>query len=155
MCMTTYVTRCLVADKPITCYKVMRLINYGSAMSASAYKFRSEYRGYIYTLGEEYSLRYSEYFPEANPDGRRMIVEKGFHSYVIPEDAHHESMRNTFGYDLNPMVMVKCEIPKGARYWTGDEGGYAGYCSDCIKVVAWKRWHDKDWTETVPPAGAV
>lgn len=159
MCMITDKTEYLVVpDKPVTCYKAMRPIDYGSAVKASDYKFRSEYMGYIYTLGEDYSLRGSADFPEANLDGLRMRVDEGFHSYARLEDAYcycvYENMSNQ-RLGIKPLVLVECEIPAGARYWVGDEGGYSGYCSDRIRILAWKPWHGKDWVKAVPPAGAV
>lgn len=162
--MITYKRWCFVSDKPVTCYKLMYLINHDGATDASAFKFRSEYMGWIYTLGKEYHIREGENFPEANPDGERMIVERGFHSYVNKEDtyyysAHENSFNsgNPFSPRLaaNPLVIVMCEIPAGARYWVGDEGGILGYCSERIKVVAWKRWYMDEWTRAVPPAGTV
>jgi hypothetical protein len=144
--MITDKAKYLVAEKPIKCYKVMHPIDrYG------VYKFSSEYIGYIYTLGEEYTLNKSEKFPEVNTEdlcGRYMRVNKGFHSYARKEDAWWYSR-------WDHLAVVECEIPAGARYWEGDEGGYPGYCSDRIRVVAWKPWNGNEWIRAVPPAGAV
>lgn len=155
MCMITDKERCTVAEKPVTCYKAMHPIDCNGAMKASEYRFVSEFMVYDYTLGEEYSLEKFEKFPEVNLElgmdlcKRRLRVDKGFHSYAREEDAYNhirqENSSSLLRLGTNPLVLVMCEIPAGASYWEGDEGGRPGYCSDRIKILAWKPGYEKDW----------
>ena len=70
------------------------------------------------------------------PRGCKADVHCGFHSYKRQEDA--EKMAK-IGYWK---VVVKCEIPAGSKYWTGNrtrkDKDYLEYCSDHIKITAYK-----------------
>lgn len=155
MCLTTKSKRCTVANKPIPCYKVVWKKQY------EPQRFKSEYFGFIYDMGKEYSVKPIEDFATEKPEGRRSFsFGVGFHSYGRLKDA----IDNCQEGEPWGQVILRCEIPAGARYWRGNKSrtddNYIEYCSDRIKILAWRswnetKWHKKDCTKAVPPADAV
>lgn len=138
----------MTAEKDIVCYKVMYAM--GPIQSVDMRKYpdynplyaMSLYYSEIYKWGEEYTeaamptestLKVSQYPAH---------VTIGFHSYRRLKDAEsacHSSM-----------IIVKCIIPRGSYYWTGNRGGwgqekYDEYCSDHIELVAWLDPESGEW----------
>jgi hypothetical protein len=80
--------------------------------------------------------------------GEETEVSFGFHSYKRQSDAEEVAIRTGCW-----KVVVKCEIPAGARYWIGNrnlknDSGYAEYCSDAIVTVAYKLpGEDNEWID--------
>lgn len=148
MCLTTRMKKCLVADKPIRCYKIVA--KSGDSFMSPLHKFK-------YKLGKTYKLGASSIFPEKN-NFCCLDVHEGFHSYA------HAKYANEDCYDVNREdvldphsfigeVMLLCEIPVGARYWIGNDHlgygkDYAEYCSDSLKVIGWKIKYEKNWRKS-------
>ena len=130
-----------MAMRPIPCYKIMSVNKDGT--------FASALYGFEYTLGFTYRLDDNDFnsFPERNPSRWILKIEKGFHSYQRENTAKFELLN----YGSGNWAIVKCEIPKGARYWPGDHG--MAFCSDSIKPVKWKKAGEVAWHD-VPPAPA-
>lgn len=155
MCLYTKQPRPAVAEKTINCYKTVRCQKINGIV---AYFF-SEFYGFRYEIGKEYIVKKGKIisFPDDEsylPKKRKKnhVVSYGFHSYARLKDA-----MGAIDYD-NYNVIFKCEIPVGAKYWTGnidlyEEGdcNYKEYCSERIKVVAWRYKKDSKWNYgTVP-----
>lgn len=142
MCLTTYDKRAKVAEKPIECYKVVL-----TSQGADAVCFTSEFFGFQYEIGKEYSLNGE--LPAENGDGddyfRVLYVSEGFHSYARPADADERCLALYAVGIYGAMAVLRCEIPAGAMYWEGYEGGYSGYCSDHIRVTGWKLYDEFLW----------
>lgn len=160
MCLTVTCRKSKVAKKPIICYKLM--FPYGNENEGEGQcvihmdihpnmkpvYFNSTVCRMKYELGAEYT---EGKFTEALPgtwSGGSYDIQYGFHSYSRLKDA--EYMRNRRAY----VVVVKCEIPAGARYWKGNrerwprDGNYFEYCSDKIRVLAWKHPYTGKWSNT-------
>ena len=114
-----------IADKPITCYKVM--IKYQSGLILYSYVY-----GYSYLPGKAYA---EPQFRERTSE----FVRYGFHSYQKQNTARLLSNNSSV------LVIVKCEIPKGARYYmsANTDAGEQEYCSDKIRIIGWKRYNEK------------
>ena len=148
MCLLTEDKSCKVADAPIACYKVV-IKRDGPGFLSDIYCFQ-------YDLGEEpYKLAPLAEFPKNNPkwkDCQLMYIHEGFHSFKRLKDAREycEPDNGAMPDDCGGSeVILKCEIPAGAHYWTGNRnlgtGGYAEFCSDQLRVVAWKMRDDNCW----------
>lgn len=162
MCLNSKDKECKVAKETITCYKVVMkvVLNKTPALMSTIYDFP-------YKIGESYEIKEGEYFPlKGHPFtnfGARGKEKKysttlnhGFHSYKRLKDAKENcdydpccsDWRNFLGE-----VVLKCEIPAGANYWTGNtrwyDDKYAEYCSDQIRVVAWKLRDEKTWRKNL------
>lgn len=147
MCLITESKRCGVAGKPIPCYKVVWKKSY------EPHRFTSEFFDFPYEIGVEYKA--GNGFVTVNRD-HALTVSEGFHSYARLKDAVEEcpgcdeKSMMTFGIrDYWSLVILKCEIPEGARYWIGnkspDDKNYMEYCSDRIRVLAWRAGDDTKW----------
>lgn len=142
MCLYTNQTKPLIAKKDITCYKV---VYYPYEADK---QFRSEFRFFEYRIGHTYRLRtgVKQWLP--NDAG---YLYSGFHSFT--------TLKHALEYGGKGMVLLKCVIPKGARYYVGGfthgmhdalhtDGDSTQYCSNQIRVVAWKpMWRGKWSTE--------
>ena len=145
MCLHTKQRKPAVAKKVIICYKTVRRLSTG---------FFSEFYSFRYKIGREYTVRKGKLisFPDNGSYLKNNIISYGFHSYARLKDAI-----NDINYKNNEVVL-KCEIPAGARYWTGnidlfdkDDYNYKEYCSERIKVVAWRYKKDSKWNYgTIP-----
>lgn len=135
MCLSTTEKNCRTADAPVECYKVV--------IKRDGPGFLSSIYGFLYELGKEpYELGPLAWFPrERQPerDYGEIYISEGFHSFKRLEDARE--------YCGGSEVILKCEIPEGAHYWVGNHtnNGYAGFCSDQLRVVAWKMRDDNRW----------
>lgn len=157
------------AKKPIICYKLVYVEeDTDSPNPLENVSFRSEIRLFRYKLGKEYRLTAAERgksfdrkLDNMESDdlcGRGWVIKSGFHSYKRFKDAEYEAVLFKDRY----MVVLRCEIPAGARYWVGNTGteyapctddptrnNYAELCSEKIRVLAWK-WGGKQhrWNKT-------
>lgn len=149
MCLTTYGKKAKVAEKPIECYKAVMMLK---PQETDAVCFTSEFFGFQYEIGKEYSLNGE--LPVENGDGdeyfRVLYIAEGFHSYARSTDADDRcNALYAIGIHTDALAVLRCEIPAGARYWEGNEGMYVGYCSDRIRVTGWKLYDETRWrTET-------
>lgn len=130
MCLYTTQPKSLIAKKDITCYKVVH---------PHIKAFLSEYRFFEYKIGRTYRLYTG--VKQWAPDNYGYMYS-GFHSFT--------TLKNALEYGGKRMVLLKCVIPKGSRYYVGDfgNGSCTQYCSNRIRVVAWKpMWRGKWSTE--------
>ena len=123
MCLPTNQTKPLVAEKDITCYKVV----YPASKDGV---FCSEFRNFKYSLGTRYA---EKRFPETPVHS---AVHEGFHSYRTIEAARIR--------ESAPLVLIRCVIPKGSRYYESYTGEQ--YCSDTLVTVAWKPLWKGKWS---------
>lgn len=149
MCLGTTERSCRTADAPVECYKVV--------IKRDGPGFLSDIYGFLYELGKEpYKLGPPSGFPKSNPNRdkyRMMYINKGFHSFKLLRDAREycDPYEGALPDDCGGCeVILKCVIPKGAHYWTGNytngwRKGYAEFCSDQLQVVAWKMRDDNCW----------
>lgn len=122
MCLFTDDVCASIAKSNITCYKVVKM---------TACCFISKYRGFTYNLGEEYTENSFE-----ETIGITGIVRHGFHSYRTLKEAQDNCWLS--------YVLLKCVIPKNARYYISKDK--KEYCSNSIKIIAWKpcsKWNNK------------
>lgn len=143
MCLTTESKRCTVANKPIPCYKVVWK---KPSKDGEPPLFTSEYFGFVYETGEEYCVKPIRDFVTERPEGRRSFsIGAGFHSYARLKDAL-DNRQDGLPWG---QVILRCEIPAGARYWRGNKSHldyrYVEYCSDRIRVVGWKFHNEAKW----------
>lgn len=141
--------KCLVADKPIRCYKIV------SKVGKTGDGFKSLLRRFKYNLGKTYELEC--FFPEKNKFCH-LDVHEGFHSYAhakhANEDCYDVGREDVSDPNLfTGEVMLLCEIPVGAKYWIGNDclgygKDYAEYCSNALKVVGWKMKYEKNWRKS-------
>lgn len=140
MCLYTEQSKPLVAEKDITCYKVVYRYE-------ALKQFRSEIQFFKYRIGYTYDLYMDveDWVPSAAG-----YLYWGFHSFT--------TLKNALEYGGKRMVLLKCVIPKGARYYAGGfERGFCDnprlggigtqYCSNQIRVVAWKPMRRGKWSE--------
>lgn len=164
MCLVTNENHYKVADTPITCYKTTSII-LQKPSHALMQRFRSSFYGFEYELGVLYSLKETDDFILNNPlVGGMLYVNVGFHSFATLAQAKEDCLEYdkeyiksflTLQYLPNSYteVILKCEIPEGAKYWTGnkdiDHKNFMEYCSNKIKVVGWKFKGEKNWRKTI------
>lgn len=124
MCLISSHHEAVRADRDIACYKLV----YPENMD---HKFRSQFQEFKYELGRTYQ---EDCFRRVNLT--RHIYE-GFHSY--------RTIREAVSHSCPGMVLIKCVIPKGSLYYVSENRDQ--YCSDTIRVVAWRGvWRGK-WQE--------
>lgn len=150
MCMHTGFKKAFVAKKDIVCYKNADLFDNPGGKT----KFQSAVRGFVYFLHEEYTLDKGARFPLDNEFYKyqsAIHLEEGFHSFKARKDAEDD-----INWCLeNVRVVLKCVIPAGAHYWHGNwfwsrtqkKSECRQYCSDKIRIVAWKFRNEKTWRE--------
>lgn len=111
MCFIVYSNKKLTANKNITCYKILEVVDEDSGM------LLSQHREYVYFLGELNKLN-----KKLSIDGRGYYstIHKGFHSY---------RNRNTVVYSEN-IIIFQCTIPKGTKYYKNS----MEYVSDAIII---------------------
>lgn len=170
MCLNSKEKECRVAKEAITCYKVVMkvVLDKMPALVSTIYDFP-------YKIGENYEIGKGEYFPlkghlargneyfplkghpaKGKEKGYFTTLNHGFHSYKRLKDAKENCDYDPCCSDWRKFlgeVILKCEIPAGANYWTGNtvwyDDEYAEYCSDQIRVVAWKLRDEKTWRKNL------
>lgn len=109
MCLKTSQTRPLIADKDITCYKLLK-----KGMHSCCYDFTWE-------LGQLYHSRIEV---EYSPYEHSTVIQKAFHTY-----AFCDTVKRAYCSSACACMIVKCTIPKGAEYYcgmhTGNDYGFA------------------------------
>ena len=103
-----------VAEKDIICYKVYVVVNKD---------LLSPYRRE--KAPKEGIIAKTRLGTIESPDN---VVYEGFHSFATLSDAVDES----FIWENETTVIVKCIIPKLSRYYKGTFGKRISYCSECI-----------------------
>ena len=124
MCLKSLHQESVQADRDITCYKLVYPANMDN-------KFRSQFQEFPYELGRTYQ---ETCFRKVNLSRH---VYEGFHSY--------RTVREAVLHACPGIVLIKCVIPKGSLYYVSEYNDQ--YCSDTIRVVAWRGvWRGK-WME--------
>ena len=120
MCLTNLTTKQpKTAKEDIICYKLL--------IETFEGLLRAYFREFFYTIGKLYTLPHFTY--STNPFWEAPQVGQGFHSYSIPDYPINRSKR------YKSFIAVKCIIPKGTKYWKGDqEGGHTCYASRAIII---------------------
>ena len=120
MCLVTKSEHPIVAEKPITCYKV--LWHVGDKLFSlyhSEFEWKMD-KVHFTTLQEGEKLE----------DGRG-TVNQGFHSYKDLQSALIVMARTFY-----PCLAVECIIPEGAKYYVGEDGdNNEGYASEKLKPI--------------------
>jgi len=120
MCLITKLEQPIVAEKPITCYKV--LWHVGDKLFSlyhSEFEWKMD-KVHFTTLQEGEKLE----------DGRG-TVNQGFHSYKDLQSALIVMARTFY-----PCLAVECIIPEGAKYYVGEDGDKRdGYASEKLKPI--------------------
>jgi hypothetical protein len=119
MCLRTEQIEPQIATEDIICYKVIC-----KDMSSL---FHPEFK---WEFGKVY---HTVMTPSFSSFLMKTLVEKGFHSYSTLDGT-----REAYYSSTEPCIAVKCTIPKGSEYYTGNHGGvrkgYAGYASGKIII---------------------
>lgn len=150
MCLRTLGRVAYTAHEDIECYKVLYAMSADQAVDMERHP---DYKP-LFAQGPWYSHRYDwgkEYTEEKMaleaepmmPSEPYATISKGFHSYPKEEYAIDECKKLPW---RRGCIVVKCVIPKGARYWRGNDRhvkpesppGYFEYCSNKIRVAAWR-----------------
>ena len=131
MCLNTYQQTESTAEKDITCYKVV----HRPSVSVQPGLFISIFQDFIYKVGKHYNASHFHSRNTIKYNSRSYSVYYGFHSYRTLEIARW--------WCASCDVIIKCVIPKGARYF--ESANTDEYCSNKIKVVAWKKRSGKSW----------
>lgn len=151
MCLASNQCMAKVAKKDIECYKVVELYTEANEEQLTRptmpEEFFSKFHCFKYVLGKTYICDNFE------KEVQRKIIEYGFHSYANLTDAYSSCdcampriTTDLYGRQaMKEEVLLKCIIPKGALYFDGTADTLNQYCSDKIKVVAWKRHWNVKW----------
>lgn len=147
MCICTDMKTALKADEPIYCYKLIDC--YPSC--GDTFRFVSPLMDYEYIpdtvmLAKCGGNGFLAERPAGVPEGTWFEITYGFHSYVSMDAMHFD----TDSCARSGIILAKCRIPRGARYWKGTQGGtglrkYDQYCSDRIEFVAWSMPERIEW----------
>lgn len=150
MCLYTQQTDAKKAKAPIICYKTARLVTDTETYNMHTAHpvedadcsmldpvLRSMYYRFQYRLNQPY--RCKDFKTSVNN-----FVNEGFHSYKNEAYAQKEC-------DTRDEVVLKCRIPRGAKYFEGDSpSSPRQYCSDRIEILGWRyrneepgKWHFK------------
>ena len=129
MCLVTKMTKPIIAEKDITCYKVIR-----KDMSSLLHpEFEWDF-GWIYTSRLE--------AVERTDDAH--AIYHGLHSYKTLED-----LKKAYYTATIPCLAVKCTIPKGSAFYKGKHGDLEGYASSKLMIDevidAKELYPDFDW----------
>lgn len=145
MCLYTQDANWNIADRDITCYKVMYVKDR---------KIFSPFRDMVYVMDLEYK---AEGFFETRVETeicknrftvipafeKAWIMHNGFHSYIHLQSAFLVACDFNDTCMQKNYILVKCVIPKGTRYCKGSSSNTLDrideYCSEKIKVVAWSH----------------
>ena len=144
MCLFTDQDKAIHVKETITCFKIVRVYDHIKA------KMFSVYFDYKYEMGKQFEVK--AFLNESSDNQIRL----GFHSYKHLSEAKRNArcfmpIAKNSGFDV---IIIKCEIPIDALYYTGydspdayigEEEKHKQYCSNSIKVVAWKKVNGTHW----------
>ena len=126
MCLFTHLGEACIADKDITCYK---LVYPGDRWNMPVNVFKGIVMDFLYKVGETYDEPEFRSTPVFDKRGTGGDVYKGFHSYRTLGEAVSWAVKWT--------IILKCVIPAGSRYFY--DPNKTQYCSDKLRVVAWRQ----------------
>lgn len=118
MCLTNVTTKRKTATEDIPCFKVLTEYSNG--------KFCTPYKIIPIVLGRSYTSKLSR--------PNHQAVEVGIHAFLTLE--HAECMAS---YTPTRRKIVKCIIPKGAKYYIGEY--YEGFKNTAIAATEIKYGH--------------
>ena len=129
MCLTCRDPRPNIADDDIVVYKVVTVFRG---------KFRAAIqRNHYYEPGKTYSQ--PEVFDNIEAvlysQGTIVRIYEGYHSYSDFEAAKFTAVQLCSPYNRAEQVILKCIIPKGAKYFCGEDWHAKERCSDKLEVV--------------------
>lgn len=131
MCLYTTQKIPTIAEKDITCYKVISK----DMSSLYHYDFKWTFGKMYYSLIEAVGL---------NKDCDFKQIYQAFHSYETLED-----LKTAYFTVTSPCLAVKCTIPKGSRVYKGRHTDLKGYASNQLimnEVISIKELYpDFDW----------
>lgn len=104
----------LTANRDITCYKILEVVDWDSGMLLSPYCHHVYFLGELNRLNEKLRVSYL---------GGVKVINEGFHSYC--EYFSYPHLKN-----LLNVPIFKCTIPKGAKYYKNS----MEYVSDAIII---------------------
>lgn len=133
MCLYTQQKTAEIAQKNITVYKTVYITEQPELIISSALRF------FKYKIGLSYKeSRWNDSSKSLLIPSLLRMVNYGFHSYVKYWDAFRICGTNK--------AVLKCVIPKGTKYFLGEDGtGDKNYCSEELRVVAYKLNGLGDW----------
>lgn len=151
MCLRTKMRIAKKADRPIHCYKLL-FFDKGRNLFTSPVTKTAYRRGEVL-----YETRFPEMLPEMQGTPWANVTY-GFHSYKSMDSIYvygrifelDDLKALDMLYGLAGVVVARCVIPYGARYWEGNGGGdgsdeYDQYCSDRIELVAYLDPETGEW----------
>ena len=128
------------ADKDITCWKVVYLVNtyFKSVYFGKLYKIHKRYFIYDDEIYVHKVFAYSFFTPTT-----RYYINKGFHSYnnkVFIKEAglqrivmnENKKMWHDRFYGMSNLHVIKCIIPEGSIYYENEDGELV---SSSIKII--------------------
>lgn len=95
-----------IAKKNITCYKLFRQVG----MLSNPPYLESPYQNSVYEIGKKKTSKLICYMVSCG-----QAVSIGLHSF----NNYQSAIDNTSGWVMSKIIIVKCIIPKGAKYYTG------------------------------------
>ena len=129
MCLYTKQTEPEIAKEDIVCYKY-----YGVLKECGRTKLMSPYRGApapdLNEVAHTDLDETSKVFCRGNTNYN--IVDKGFHSFKNFDDIKEEL---TYIGEMADIIVFKCIIPKGSKFYLGIFKYFLSYCSDQIKLI--------------------
>jgi len=113
MCLRTEQRKPQIATKDIICYKIIHKDMTSLFHKEFKWEFGKVYHTEMTTTRSSFSMN--------------TMVEQGFHSYSTLN-----ATREGYYSSPEPCIAVKCTIPQGSEYYTGNHGVRDGYASDKI-----------------------
>jgi hypothetical protein len=158
MCLTVYteknkIPEPKIAENDIHCYKILIINDYENLEESfkesfglenlevsfvKEFQLKTPYCGFEMEPGEHYKekeenlvMGRNNYVSGDEDEYDAWDISEGmFHSYASIEDAVHDVLEF---HDGN--IIFHAIIPKGAKYFTGDFGGFVGYASNEILIT--------------------
>lgn len=149
MCLYTTQKEPKIAQEDITCYKVLKIYNpeweveLGRKRKSEKTVLKSYYNPkFKWNIDKHYRSRL---VIEPRHLTNNYSVNKAFHSYQTLESAKSFCKSSL----ILPGVIVRCIIPKGAKYCVGQQGNEDGYASNRMimkEIIDFKKLYpDFDW----------
>jgi hypothetical protein len=130
MCLKTTLTEPKIAEKDITCYKVIRKDMTSLYHDDFKWEFGKMYHSLIEAVNDS--------------QDRNKEIHQAFHSYETLED-----LKKAYFSATVPCLTVKCTIPKGSTVYSGSHDNLKGYASNQLiinEVIGIKELYPNfDW----------
>jgi hypothetical protein len=129
-----------IAEKDIHCYKILSINDWENLEESfdNDFHLKTPYTHFLMEPGEHYKEKEENlvmcrrnYACGDNDEYEAWEVSAGMlHSYASIEDAEHDVVEFQDGN-----IIFHAIIPKGAKYFVGDFGGFTGYASNEIIIT--------------------